>query len=72
MPDYKEIDSSLIAAVAHEQDTLYVQFHQGRRYAFDGVPEHVFEHLINSKSPGNFFHSYVKKYFSGQEVTDEE
>lgn len=67
--DYLEINSSVIQGISHdpETDTLTIHFHQGRKYTFVGVPENVVEQLIESESPGRFFHQGIKPYYDGWE-----
>lgn len=57
------VQSSNIAALAWESETLYVTFHHGGEYAYDGVPYEVFTQMVNAPSVGKFFHAEVKSKF---------
>lgn len=71
--DWTTLNSSLIQAVAHDPPTgdLTLQFHNGPRFLYQGVSEHLADHLAQADSPGKFFHAFIKPNFSGEEITDE-
>ena len=70
--DYREIQSSVISGVSHDpdNDTLTIHFHQGRKYTFFGVPEDIAQQLVESESPGRFFHQGIKPYYEALESDD--
>jgi len=56
------VQSSHIASVGYERDssTLEVEFLNGSVYQYFGVPESIFEGLVNAPSKGSFLHHNVK------------
>lgn len=56
------VSSSQIAAVGYDVDTqeLRIAFNNGALYAYDDVPQDVFDNLKQSASVGSYFHSAVK------------
>lgn len=58
--DWKTPRSSNIAAVAWQAAALYVRFHSGAVWRYDGVPEAVFTGMLGSRSKGQFFHYQIK------------
>lgn len=73
--DYQETGSSdLVQGVSHDpsDDTLTVHFKNGRIYDFAGVPQNVVDQMVTADSVGRFFHQWVKPYYSGSEVTEDQ
>lgn len=72
--DWKTLSSSLIDSAAWDEDsrTLYVQFHQGRKYAYQGVDARTAERLFYAPSAGKHFHKSISPYYDGLEITEEE
>lgn len=62
--DWKEVESSNLAAVAHdaEKDEMHVKFKNGRVYAYKGVSERVFSEVIGGASVGRTFNHLVKSH----------
>ena len=56
------IQSSNLASVGYDPEnvTLEVEFSRGGIYQYYGVPQHIYEGLINASSKGNFFHHNIK------------
>lgn len=54
------LNSSCIAWAEYSAGTLQVRFHSGRTYTLRGVPERLYEGLLNSASPGWYFNTYLK------------
>lgn len=54
------VDSSNLSSVGYENGTLYVRFHSGGFYAYDGVPSHVHRELMAADSHGRYLARYVK------------
>lgn len=57
-----KLKSSRIEYVEYNDsiNMLVIQFVNGGKYKYFSVPEEVYNKLINSKSPGNFFDSFIK------------
>lgn len=62
MPEMRPVSSSNVAAVGYEPETqtLFVDFLNGGRYTYDGVPEDVFIGMLSAESVGRFLHQNVK------------
>jgi len=57
------IDSSMIEAAAYDNDskTLYLQYaNTGKVFAYEDVPEDIFQELLNADSVGRFVRSEIK------------
>lgn len=56
------VTSSQVAAVGYDAEAkeLRVEFVSGALYAYDDVPQSVFDNLKQSASVGSYFHSAVK------------
>lgn len=54
------VQSSDVHSIGYECGTLYVRFLNGGLYAYDGVPEDVFEAFLNAPSKGKFVHQRLK------------
>lgn len=57
------VSSSDIASIGYEGTTLYIQFNSGGFYSYSGVPEHVYQGLMNAASHGKYFHAYIKNSY---------
>lgn len=65
-----KVESSNIDAVAWEDNKLFVRFHHGGVYRYDGVPYHVFPNMVNAPSVGKFFISEVKSRYPYSRVEE--
>ena len=56
------VSSSAIAAIGYDPSTgrMKVQFVQGDTYDFCGVPEGVFNGLLNARSKGSYYNDYIR------------
>lgn len=57
---YTPVESSNVAAVAWHGGDLFVRFHSGGTYRYEGVPRGVFESLLAAPSKGKFLAAHVK------------
>ncbi|MDR7284135.1 hypothetical protein J2X84_002968 [Pseudomonas corrugata] len=66
----RPVSSSNLASVGYDEanSLLHIEFNSGKIYEYHGVPESVYQDLINAGSPGGYFHSHVKNVFSCQEI----
>lgn len=55
--------SSQIESVGFWGEKLFVKFLRGGLYGYDGVPEEVFNDLLNAESKGKFFSANIKNVF---------
>ncbi|MCG7629064.1 KTSC domain-containing protein [Epibacterium sp. MM17-32] len=57
---YQKVDSSNIAALAHEGDVLGVKFNNGTEYHYQGVSSSTFEKVMGAASVGRTFNELIK------------
>ena len=59
------VTSSNIKAVDYDSfsSTLTIDFHNGRRYQYHGVPKSMYQQLLCSASKGQFFSSFIRYHF---------
>jgi hypothetical protein len=58
------LDSSAIAAAGYDGRNLYIWFQSGPKiYEFPNVPYSVFMGLIESSSPGTYYHLNIHDRF---------
>ena len=57
------VQSSSVSSVGYDRDssTLEVEFLNGSVYQYFGVPESIFDGLMNAPSKGTFLDQFVKK-----------
>ena len=57
------VQSSSVSSVGYDRDssTLELEFLNGSVYQYFGVPESIFNGLINAPSKGTFLDQFVKK-----------
>lgn len=70
MPQMQPIASTMIKAVGYEADEskLYVQFQNGVTWAYDDVPEEMYDSLIGGGSAGAYFRNNIRDAFDGREI----
>jgi hypothetical protein len=54
------VSSSVFRAIGWNDGTLIVEFHSGRTYDHHGVPDSVFEELMQAPSKGTFYNRYIR------------
>lgn len=57
------VNSSNISSVGYENRTLYVSFHSGSTYTYSGVPQYVYEELLDASSKGKYFAANIKNSY---------
>ena len=57
------VSSSNLDTVGYEKGTLYVRFKNGSLYSYSGVPEYVYNELVNASSKGRYLATYVKGHY---------
>jgi|FreactcultuFSWF8_1027224.scaffolds.fasta_scaffold00664_10 hypothetical protein len=62
--------SSFIAQTSydHNDQTLRIEFTDGKTFEYPGVPHGSYTSLITSPSVGRAFHTVIKDRFTGEEV----
>lgn len=60
--DRVTVQSSNIASVGYElsTSTLEIEFKSGGIYQYSGVPQDIYEGLMNAESKGGYFHQNIK------------
>ena len=56
--------SSQIDALAHDDDGLYVRFHNTSVYGYPNVPVAIFEQMKVAESVGKFLNAQIKPSYS--------
>jgi hypothetical protein len=67
--NWTEVESSLITHVAYEGTTLYARFKGGNEYAYDAVPQQVYDEFMQAESKGKFFMRNIKGKFADRKIT---
>lgn len=60
--------SSNIARLAHQGDTLWVEFHGGSVWKYSGVDHHLYTNLLAAPSIGKFFNELIKRVKVGEKA----
>lgn len=65
IPEMLPVNSSNIASVGYDaaNQLVVVEFIDGSRYAYKGVPEHEFENLRTASSVGSYFNRNFKNVY---------
>lgn len=64
------VASSNIVSIGYDapSQTLEVEFLNGTIYQYYGVPENVYEQLMQAGSKGRFLHTYIKNAYGYSRV----
>ena len=56
------VESSNLASVGYDPESavLEIEFKSGGIYEYSGVPQSVYDDLMNAASKGKYFHRYIK------------
>jgi hypothetical protein len=62
MVDMIYVDSSNIEAIGYNSDAqeLHIQFLSGATYVYYGVPEHIYEEIMDAPSRGSYLNRVIK------------
>jgi hypothetical protein len=60
--EFEPLSSSNLDAYRYDpgSETLWIEFHGGRIYRYDSVPQSIADGLGTAGSPGGYFHSAIK------------
>ena len=63
--NWTSVNSSNLAAVAYNASTqvLYIRFHSSGTYAYSGVPQSVYNGLMNAASHGEYHAAFIKNNY---------
>lgn len=70
MVDLKPVKSSNIKAIGHDGADLHVEFANGGRYSYAGVPGELHQRLMQTDSPGKFLRAHVVGKFPHQKIEE--
>lgn len=64
----RSVQSSHIKSFGYDEkdEVLEVEFLDGAKYTYAGVPKDTFHRCCNASSPGKFFHSEVRGVYDGK------
>lgn len=62
--------SSLVASMGYDDaaNTLEVEFRNGAIYQYYGVPQNMYEQLLQAPSKGQFINTYIKNAYAYSRV----
>jgi len=62
MPDMIYVDSSNVEAVGYDDsaEELHVRFLSGDTYVYHGVPDEIFDGMLNASSKGSYLNREIK------------
>ncbi len=65
-----QVSSSNILAVGYDADNqiVHVQFLNGSKYIYKGVPQHEFDGLLNAPSVGSYLHRNYKNIYPYERI----
>lgn len=63
--DRRVVQSSNVASIGYDEasSTLEVEFQSGAIYQYYGVPQNIYEQLMQAPSKGQFINAYIKNAF---------
>lgn len=63
-------DSSSIASVGYspQNRTLEIEFRNGARYRYFGVPCDAYEEMLAAESKGRYFHRVIRQIYAYQQI----
>lgn len=66
------VESNSLRSVGYDAESteLEVEFHSGRVYRFEGVPESLHDWLMRSPGKGGFFNRMIRDRFPFRDVTE--
>ena len=68
LPNFSPLNSSNISGATMHDGHLFVCFTNGSVYKFPGVPQHLYDGLLKTDSPGRFFADHIRSNHKGERV----
>ena len=65
-----EVDSTAIERIGWETGMMDVHFKDGRSYRYYGIPESVYEEVLDADSIGRAFNIMIKDKYEYMDTTD--
>ena len=62
------VSSTNISSIGYENGTLYIKFKTSGIYAYDNVPQSVYEGLMSSGSHGKYFRDFIKGRYTYRRI----
>ena len=62
------VDSSNLHSVGYDCGILEIEFNHGGVYRYFGVPEDVYDELMNADSHGVYFNANIKNEYKWEKV----
>lgn len=68
--EFQAVASSTISGVNYNNKTsvLTIEFKNGSKYEYRGVPEDDYEGLMSASSAGSFFHDNIKNTYPAKRI----
>jgi hypothetical protein len=69
-PSMHPVDSSCVARLGYDrvEEEVYVEFHGGAVYAYEGVPPAVYEQFERAESKGTFLNAAIKPRYPARKL----
>lgn len=69
-----ELQSSMLARAQYNaaQAQLLLEFHDGSRYCYSGVPDPLFRRLVQASSKGAFFNHQIRNRYPHVRIDSDE
>lgn len=64
----QDVESSNIAKVGYDGESLYLLFNSGIAYRYQNVPQTIYNALISAESVGSFFHKAIRNVFRHEKL----
>ena len=68
--DWVSVDSSMIEAVAYKDGAVFTRFKNAVVWKYAGVPEDLYDSLVDADSVGKFFNKHIKNSFAASQELD--
>ena len=68
--DKQRVSSSTVISIGYDvrTQTLEIEFGSGRVYQYYGVPDRVYDEIMQAPSKGQFFNTYIKNAYAFSRV----
>ena len=63
-----KVESSNIASVGYENNTVEIEFNSGAIYQYENVPIRVYDVMMKADSVGKYFNAHIKSKYNYRRV----
>ncbi len=63
-----KVESSNIASVGYDGNTLEIEFNSGAIYQYENVPIRVYDVMMKADSVGKYFNAHIKSKYNYRRV----